>query len=350
MHLSAGVQVRAHVDHVRARLPAGWRDIPIASHPSPEALGYRSRAYLHVRAETDRRGQKRVTVGMHEARTHHPVEVDSCAVLDPALERARGSLASIFEGCRGRGDVKLALGAERLPVLDVRWRGYVAPETFARLDHAVGTRVISGAGVTIDDATRPAKIGDPTPWMAGPDGLPLRLAAGGFGQASERMNVVLAAHVAELVRGLLPGKTVELYAGAGNLSVVLAREVSQLTCVESSREACEAARANLAVRALRARVVEADADRHAWGPATGIIVLDPPRTGARVVAERLAASPVPHVVYVSCDTATLGRDLAILERAYAPRSVSTFEMFPQTSHIEIVVSMTAQRRLRDHRP
>ncbi len=74
-----------------------------------------------------------------------------------------------------------------------------------------------------------------------------------------------------------------------------------------------------------------------------LVVLDPPRTGARAVAERLAGSRVARVVYVSCDAQTLGRDLAILEKAYAPISVTAFEMFPQTSHVEAVVALERRR-------
>jgi 23S rRNA (uracil1939-C5)-methyltransferase len=132
---------------------------------------------------------------------------------------------------------------------------------------------------------------------------------------------------------------VELYAGAGNLTIALARVLGDLVAVESSRAACDAARKNLAVRGLAARVVEADAASHAWSPATRVLVLDPPRTGARDVAARLAASRVRRVVYVSCDPQTLGRDLALLAPAYALASVDVFEMFPQTSHVETVVAL-----------
>jgi 23S rRNA (uracil1939-C5)-methyltransferase len=300
---------------------------------------------------------------MHEARTHDPVQVDLCVILDPALEQARRTLASFFAGSRGRGEVQLALGRPgvpdasgargdgRLPVLHVRWTGELAREFFARLEGAVASGALGGAQVALDDANRPARIGDPTPWMTGADDRPLRLAAGGFGQASEAMNATLARHVAGLVRGLAgngtPPKAVELFAGAGNLGVVLANEVSELVCVESNREACEAARFNLAARTLaNARVTEGDADAYAWAPGTKLVVLDPPRTGARAVAERLASSRVEHVVYVSCDTQTLGRDLAILQGSYEPLSIATFEMFPQTSHVEAVVALVARGRSR----
>jgi 23S rRNA (uracil1939-C5)-methyltransferase len=233
-----------------------------------------------------------------------------------------------------------------MPVFEVRWRGDLHAEVFARLERATLTRVIAGARVTIEGARRGAKVGDPTPWQCGADGLPLRLASGGFGQASETMNTKLVSRVAELLqqRGPLPvDKGVELYAGAGNLSVVLARSVRDLVCVEANREACEAARDNLRARGLHARVVEGNAETYGWGASTGVVVLDPPRTGARAVAERLATAPVPLVIYVSCDPPTLGRDLSILQDAYVPTSVDIFEMFPQTSHVEAVVALARAR-------
>jgi 23S rRNA (uracil1939-C5)-methyltransferase len=342
MHLSTAAQARLHVEHVRAALPEGWRDLEIASHAPAAPLGYRTRARVHVRCE---RG--RVDVGMHAGGSHDPVPVDACAVLDPALETARRALAALFAGCKGRGDVQLALGTGGKPVLEARWSGEVAAACFARLEKAVAAGTLAGARVTAGESSRPAVVGDPTPWMRGADGEPLRLAPGGFAQASEPANTALARHVAQ-VAGAQPGeKTVELYAGSGNLTVLLAAATGELAAVESSREACDAARANLSARGLGARVVEADADTYAWSPATKLLVLDPPRTGARAVAERLAVSRTARVVYVSCDPQTLGRDLAILAPAYEPRSIATFEMFPQTSHVETVVVL---QRTRGPRP
>jgi len=338
MHLSLEAQAREHVEHVRAALPAEWRRTTIVGHPAPAAIGYRTRARVHVRCN---RGQ--VAVGMNESRTHDPVDVDTCVVLAPPIEDARRQLGALFEGSRGHGEVQIALGADRIPVLDSQWTGELDAKCFARLERAVAGRELAGARVTIAGASRPAVIGDPTPWIVAADGAPLRLAPGGFAQASERTGAMLAGYVAELVRPFRVDKAVEMYAGAGNLSVLLAREVNDLVLVESNRDSCDAARGNLSARGLTGRVVEANAEDYAWSPATKLAVLDPPRTGARAVAERLASSRVPHVVYVSCDTQTLGRDLRLLAPAYDARSVATFEMFPQTSHVEIVVALERRR-------
>ena len=342
MHLSIDAQARQHVEHLRAALPASWRDVPIASLAAPAALEHRLRARVHVRVT---RGGRPV-VGMHAARTHDPVEVDTCVVLDPALETVRRRIAGLLAGSRGQGDVQMALGAARLGVLEIRWEGEIAREAFARLEEAVTSGAIAGARVVVGDTSRPAIIGDPTPWMAGADGQPLRLAPGGFGQATEPINTLLGGHVAEIVGRWRPRKAVELYAGAGNLSILLAREVGDLVCVESNRGACTAARANLSERGLAdaVRVVEGDADAYTWSPATRLVVLDPPRTGARAVAERLAAARTPYVIYVSCDPPTLGRDLAILKETHAPVSVASFEMFPNTSHVEAVVALERAAR------
>jgi 23S rRNA (uracil1939-C5)-methyltransferase len=345
MHLSPAAQTRWHTEHLRAALPAAWRDVPIDVHTAPHALGYRVRARLHVKCG---RGG-RVVAGMHAARTRDPVEVESCAVLHPTLDRARQAIPSFFEGATGRGEVQLVLGKDALPVYEIAWSGDLPAAVFGRLERAVVEGRLAGARVTVDEARRPANVGDPTPWMTGADGQPLRLASGGFGQANAEVNASLGKHVASLAHQAGAQRAVELYAGAGNLSVLLAAEVANLTCVEASRETCEAARANLAARGARAKVVETDAEAYVWKNNTDLVVLDPPRTGASAATERLATSRVAHVLYVSCDAPTLGRDLRRLEPTYELRSLATFEMFPNTSHVEIVVQLTRAARRKEPR-
>jgi len=288
---------------------------------------------------------------MNEARTRDPIEVDTCAVLHADLEAARARLGSLLEGAHGRGEALLALGrmspAPRPAVLDLHWSGALAAGCFARLERAVQDGWLAGALVTAGETRMPAKIGDPTPWIRGGDGLPLRLAAGGFGQASDDGNALLSQRVAELASGILRGKTstrvLELYAGAGNFTVLLAPLAEQLLAVESARESCDAARANLEARSARAKVVEADAAAFAIPPRTHLVLLDPPRTGARDVCARLAASSTKHILYVSCDTQTLARDLALLAPSFTPRAVEIFELFPQTSHVETLVHLERRR-------
>jgi 23S rRNA (uracil1939-C5)-methyltransferase len=347
MHLSLEAQARAHAAFVRDALPEAWR-APVSVARAEKSLGYRTRARLHVRASGGR-----AIVGMHEAGTHEPAEVERCVVLDERLDAARVDLRTLLEGARGRGDAQIALGAlpergePRRVVLELRWIGDLVPESFEALERATRGPLWQGARVWIGDVKEPAVVGDPTPWMMGADGAPLRLAPGGFAQASPEANVLLATKVADLAARVATGKpTLELFAGAGNFTVMLARRVGALTAVESSRAACDAARANLAARGLTAKIVEADAETRELPPSVRLVVLDPPRAGARGVAAKLAERPVRSVLYVSCDPQTLRRDLAILEPKYSLAHVSTVEMFPQTSHVECVVLLEKKTKAR----
>ncbi len=344
MFLDPAEQAREH-GRIVERLLRDVSAVPPRAHLAPRMLGYRGRARVHVEAK---RG--RVVAGMFARRSHEPAEVDACVVLDPVLDRARLNLATWLAGASGRGEAKLGLGrpsaAERRAVLDLHWKGELPGAVFGRLERAIADLELAGARVFSGDVRTPARIGDPTPFVLGADDVPLQLAPGGFSQATEEGNTLLASRVSELARGLAPGPCVELYAGAGNLTVLLARD-REVVAVEQDHEACVAARANLTARELSARVVEADASVHVIPKGTALVVLDPPREGARVVAEALAkrGPRSPALVYVSCDPATLTRDVkTLVAGGYVVTSVETFEMFPQTSHVETVVVLAPPSR------
>ncbi|HEX7665878.1 MAG TPA: class I SAM-dependent RNA methyltransferase, partial [Polyangiaceae bacterium] len=343
MHIARDSQPKFHAAIVENVVPDVWKSVPVVAHPSPG--GSRTRARIHVRVH---RGH--VAVGFFEARSHDPVEVDTCLALHPSLDRARAALKPLFEKAKGDGDAELALGkveddAIRKPVLDLKWNGELPPTFYAALEKAVNAGVFQGARVLVGESRSPAVVGDPTPWIPGADGAPLELAPGGFAQASETGNVLLAKRVAELAKIALEGKEkptlVELYAGAGNFTVLLATLGAKVTAVESHAGACAASQKNLVARGLAAKVTVGDAATYAIPNGTTLVVLDPPRTGAKEACETLVRAKAKKVVYVSCDPATFGRDLGILERGgYTLDSIETFEMFPDTAHVETVALLT----------
>lgn len=350
MHLAPDAQRAAHVAIVERALVAAFPGAKAIDHAVPGAVGYRARARVHAAIV---RG--RIDVGMFGKNSRDPVPVARCVVLAPPVERVRTSLASLLQGAKGKGDAQISLGKpgpDRRAVVELRWHGELPAAFFGRLEKAIGV-ALDGARVFDGDVKVPAVVGDPTPWIAGADDIPLRLGPGGFSQASEAGNAALARHVQRVVAELLPDPSalkapvLELYAGAGNLTVLLAA-THRVVAVEDDADACAAARLNLGARggaAAEAKVVQADARTFAIPRATPLVVLDPPRTGAREVVAELARKPVPAVVYVSCDPPTLGRDLAVLASAgYALRSLDTFEMFPQTSHVESVAVLTHTRK------
>jgi 23S rRNA (uracil1939-C5)-methyltransferase len=134
----------------------------------------------------------------------------------------------------------------------------------------------------------------------------------------------------------------DLYAGVGLFSVALAERFERVIAVESSAAACKDLRHNL--RGSRAEYVQASTMnflRQAISlkqDAPDLILLDPPRAGAGVEAAKMLADVGPsRIVYVSCDPATLGRDLAaLIQSGYRLLRLQLVDMFPQTYHMETI--------------
>jgi tRNA/tmRNA/rRNA uracil-C5-methylase (TrmA/RlmC/RlmD family) len=154
--------------------------------------------------------------------------------------------------------------------------------------------------------------------------------------------------VSSVLEGLEPRageRAIDLYAGVGLFSVFLAEAVGvtgHVLAVEGSHRAAEHARANLAgypwatVRTGRVDQALADLD------GADLVVLDPPREGAkRVVVEPITALRPRKVAYVACDPAALARDTAIFaEHGYSLESLRAFDLFPMTHHVECVAVFT----------
>jgi tRNA/tmRNA/rRNA uracil-C5-methylase (TrmA/RlmC/RlmD family) len=143
-----------------------------------------------------------------------------------------------------------------------------------------------------------------------------------------------------------PGERVlDLYAGVGLFARFLGEATgSRLVAVETDRAACGHARTNLAGH--EGAVVECGpVDRvlaASYDEPFDLVVLDPPREGAkRVVVEQVVDRAPRAVAYVACDPAALARDLAIFaEHGYRLERLRAFDLFPMTHHVECVALLT----------
>lgn len=349
MHLSAEAQSAAHraiVEDALRRI-AGLEALPeVVSqsahepHEGRAALAYRTRARVHARVY---RG--RLEIGFRAAASHAIAAIDHCVVLVPKLDALLGELPEILAGARGDGEISIALGQGDRPIVDVVWRGSIEPATWAKLDKKILVGEWAGARLLLHGANAPAVFGDPRPLLRGADGAPLVVAAGGFAQPSDEASILLARRAAALAQksGDKLGSLLELYAGSGTLSILLAPLAARFVAVESEAESAAAARQNLAARGLAAKVVCADAASFEIGR-PDVVVLDPPRSGAREATARIAASPARAVVYVACEPTTMARDVAVLVAAgFTVSDLETVEIFPQTSHIETLVRLVRHR-------
>ena len=143
-------------------------------------------------------------------------------------------------------------------------------------------------------------------------------------------------------------EAMDVYCGAGTISMVISKHASHVTGIENVPSAVEDARRNAAMNGVtNADFICADAaaalpELIAKGARPGVIVLDPPRKGCdKAVLDAVAASGAERIVYVSCDPATLARDVSILTQSgYSLQSAQPVDMFPQTAHVETVVLLS----------
>lgn len=332
MHATAQAQEGFHVRHVTRTLSKTGIEVPeVRFHKAESALGYRTRARLSI--EANRGG---VRIGYRPTRSNRLVAIDSCPVLSTQLACLPGLLAELLSGSDGHGEARCALGQDGLPVMAIQWSGQVPPTTFGKAERLVTAGTIAGVSILLEGARTPATIGDTRIIYRSADGMPMTCPAGGFTQASDSMNERLAKRVAELT-ACDERPTLEMFAGSGNFTVLLARQTSRLQTVELDAAAVDAARANLAQRGLKAKSRAADAEQTEVPTEVEVLVLDPPRTGAPKSVARLARSRVARAVMVSCNPATLARDAEQLQAGgFKLHSIELFDMFPNTSHVETV--------------
>jgi 23S rRNA (uracil1939-C5)-methyltransferase len=296
----------------------GADDVEVQWVASPHELGYRRRARL---------AWHRSTLGYRPLRSKRVADIAECMVLMPPLRVAWTETRKHLAGAlRGTGEIQLELVGERRAVVALVTGDDQAPALFDAC--AALSRQPPIASVTL----RGGETVAPAVW--GEEHTVL------FSQANEGINAALVDKVAELAEPE-DMRVLELHCGVGNFTVALAsRAPAALVAVEQNPRAVQLCQADLARQGLRARVTVGDANQPPKGR-HDVVVLDPPRQGARALFEESDLLPGPkRIVYVSCDTATLRRDLRLAaDRGYRIDRMIGFDMFPQTAHLESLVRL-----------
>ncbi len=160
-----------------------------------------------------------------------------------------------------------------------------------------------------------------------------------FTQVNPEVAEMMRAHVLALVRARVPQRVVDAYSGVGDTAEPIARGGAHVVAIELDREASRVCAARLPTGS---RAVTGTVERALAGvlPAD-LVILNPPRAGVAEAVTRALEAAVPRaasIIYVSCDPATLARDVGRLP-SYRVATVTAFDMFPQTAHVETVCEL-----------
>ncbi len=160
-------------------------------------------------------------------------------------------------------------------------------------------------------------------------------AADSFAQASTLGNQALCETVASAMGSVADLRVLELYAGTGNFTRLL-QKASEVVAVESGTVGQDAPN----VTWQKADAAEYSQTQASKGERFDVVLLDPPRSGSREVMPHIATLGPKRIVYVSCDVATLARDIAMLgEHGYVAKRAQPIDLMPQTSQVEVVVML-----------
>jgi 23S rRNA (uracil1939-C5)-methyltransferase len=322
-----------------ARLPLD-RDVPITG---SKEHGYRMRARLHVRPGR---------IGFYREGTHELCDVRQTGQLLPqtadVLERLADALRR--EHVDSVTSIELAENVpadERALHFEVDRAVHLAPLAAAIGPGVTGLgytgpfsslpSVVQGSPVVKDRVAVPTPDGERTMW--------LQRNVRSFFQGNRYLLPTLVARVTALVD---PGPVIDLYAGVGLFGVALAvAGRSQIAAVEGDRTSAQDLKANAAAYGEAIETSQEAVERflvRGANPPSATLIVDPPRTGmSREALNAIAGYGAPSIVYVSCDVATLARDVRrLVDAGYALEHIEAFDLFPNTAHVEAVVKLRIQ--------
>jgi 23S rRNA (uracil1939-C5)-methyltransferase len=329
-------------------------------HASPP-WGYRNRSRFRVRSEGT------FAAGYFKFNSHELLAVEQCPISSPLINRALAKLWELgragevsaelreIEFFADADDAKLLVelyvaidqrGPRKNAEAAARAAQDFAERLTACLPEIVSTCVYAQTTLSAPGAVTP--MNEEPLWVSNPERLRYRaraanyrVSAGSFFQVNRHM----VDELADVVAGGQEGKLgLDLYAGVGLFSTVLAPGFGHIIAVESSQSSFADLRYNAAanVKAVRAGVEEYLAKGNKERSDPDFIVVDPPRSGlGERVVQGLLKLAAPRLTYVSCDPATLARDLrSLLAGGYKVQQAHLLDLFPQTFHIESVLQLT----------
>lgn len=339
-HADAESQLRLKAGVVRETLARtggiAWAG-PIAAHASPP-WGYRNR----VRLRWEPGG-----LGYFALDSHTLVAVTHCPVASPALNAAIAALAG---GAPPPAALEIELAADDADAsLLLQLTAPQAGAAVRAFTAGLMDRIPGCASVAVVPAGEPAA---PPAVVAGPGsicytvgGQAYRLSHGAFFQVNRFLLEALVTAVTRDAQGVpVTGeRAADLFSGVGLFALPLAAHFRGVSAVESDPAAAADLGCNAAgFPALRTHATGAAQFLERWAGPLELLVADPPRTGLGAKLTAAIAAAVPgRLHYLSCDPATLARDLRALVAA-APmeiESIEIFDLFPQTYHIETLVRL-----------
>ena len=309
--------------------------------PSPKELNYRNRVRLHV----DISNQK-IKLGYFARKSHQVISIKQCMIADNPINQAIATLSSL--DCRS---------------LPIKIKARFEVSLHVLQNNKVLCRFISKNRLPTPIYTilSQFKKSHPENFIFDQDHSKnpefhhidtyRSLRYGSFGEQFQQINTegnhLLKDEISRICENIQPKTIVDLFCGSGNLSMHLAHSNRNLIGIERNPKSIIAAQKNIVEnKIVNAQYYAMDSEQFIGEKLKqylpiDLLIVDPPRQGLGEFVTELPQYDATHIVYVSCDPNTLGRDTAkITSYGYKVERVCGFDFFPQTYHVESLILFT----------
>lgn len=306
--------------------------------PSPTEWRYRNKIQMPYREGK---------LGLFALRTHELVEVGDCLIHCPLGQKALDAIRDFTFPHLSYLILKTAVKTQEVLVVLVATQP-VPQEIAEKIFHALPE--IKGVVENINASTSNTILGKRFTTLIGEGkieeeilGLKFKVSPASFFQVNPAQAENLYRAAIDKMELTGKEKVLDAFCGVGTLSLLMAKQAKEVIGVEIVKEAIDDAKENARLNGLdNATFVAAAAER--FIPTLkeiDAVLLNPPRKGCdpEVIDQLLKLCP-NKIVYVSCDPATLARDLSLLQKGYSIESVEPFDMFPETAHVETLVCLS----------
>lgn len=288
---------------------------PIAGRP----FGYRIRGQFKV----SRDGK----TGFFREGTREAVDIKRCLLLTDGLNDSYSKIRET--GISGAKEIHVTHGEETFVLV----KGVEYDEGISEALEKIGV-----SGVCFDDGSYRGKGFMSLPLL----GLTYTASPWSFLQSNWALSVKMAETVKEGLSPMGSKRVLDVYAGAGNFSLPLHEDASEIVAVEENPHSVKDGERNVSINNIENYgFITARAEKAKLKGRFDIVILDPPRPGlSSSVAEMLLRMRPERVVYISCNPATLARDLRKLQEVFLLDSIRMVDLFPNTYHIESVAFLS----------
>ncbi len=324
-------------------------NVPVpACIPSPSPLSYRNKIQLPVVMDPELR------MGLYAFNSHDIVEIEKCYIHCSLGEQVFSKVKQILkaepEPSLRFVLIKTGVNTNQVLVILVTEGegGLNLPATAEKIMES--TPEIRGVVQNIKTSSGNVVLGKTFKTLAGHSsivdkicGLHFKVSPASFFQVNPAQAENLYTKALEFCQLKGDETVLDAYCGVGTLSLILAPHARQVIGVECVPDAIADAEDNAKRNQIKNTVFHCAQAENFIGTlsAVDVAVLNPPRKGCEpVFLEKLLQLKPKRIVYVSCDPATLARDLAILQKEYTVNTVQPFDMFPQTVHVESIASLS----------